>query len=78
MFKLLTFWGLAMLAGLALGPMISSWKNRDSSFWGFLSFVFPPAMLVLLVLPRLSGPRHRRLSWDEADQRDHERHNPPN
>lgn len=67
-----------MLAGLALGPMISSWKNRDSSFWGFVTFVFPPALLVLLALPRAAGQRPPKLSWDEADRRDSERHNPPN
>ena len=56
MFKIGTLYGAAMLAGLALGWLIASFKNRDSSFWGFCFFL-PPALLILLAVPRQSEPR---------------------
>lgn len=77
-FKFFTFWGVAMLAGLLLGPMLSAWKNRDTSFWGAVGFLFPPGLVVLLALPRYKGPPRRDESWDERDRRESERHNPDN
>ena len=59
-FELFTFWGFAMLAGLIAWPHGLAWKNRDTSFWGFVGFFFPPALVFLLVLPR--GPGRPRPS----------------
>lgn len=77
MFHYVTYYGLAMLAGLVLGPAISSFKNRDSSYWGFVCFLVPPALLMLLAMPRRVGPRLIRGSWHEQDAKERARHHGP-
>ena len=75
-FNVLTLYGLAMLAGLVLGPAISTFKNRDSSYWGFVCFFFPPALLILLALRRRVGPKVVRAGWHEQDARESARRHP--
>ena len=54
------------LAGL-LGGMLAAAKNRDWSAWTAWCVVFPPALLVLLLMPSHRGPRLPRPSLDEED-----------
>ncbi len=48
--------------------MLAGMKNRDYSFWGAWCFVLPPALIVLLLLPKNAGPRPRRATLDEEDR----------
>ena len=43
-------------------------KNRDVSYWAAWGFIFPPAVVVLLLLAKNTGPRPRRPSLDEEDR----------
>ena len=56
------------VSGIA-GAILAGIKNRDYSFWIAWTFLFPPSLLVLLVLPRLKGPRPRRPSLAEEERR---------
>jgi hypothetical protein len=75
--QLFTYGGLSMLFGMVLGYMIAAWKNQDASRWGFIGFIFPPAILLLLLAGRRTSPPVKSLPWDHQDAIDHARHHPP-
>lgn len=71
MLKGIVIWGVASLASAIMGGFIASWKNRDYSFWMAWSFILPGLVpLLLLLLPRLTGPRPRRPTLDQLDRHD--------
>lgn len=57
-----------MLASGVAGFVLAGVKNRGLSTWVAWCFLFPPSLLVLLMLPKLSGPRPRQRSLDEEDR----------
>ena len=61
-------WGLVASLAAALAGFLASIKNRDYSFWIGWTFILPPLVLILALLPRLSGPRPKRPSFDEDDK----------
>ncbi|MCB1519638.1 MAG: hypothetical protein KDJ37_03575 [Hyphomicrobiaceae bacterium] len=60
--------GLVCIVGGILGAFLAGLKNRDYSFWAAWGFVFPPSILLLLLLPKVVGPRPRRPTLDEEDR----------
>lgn len=60
--------GVLMIVSGIAGAMLAGMKNRDWSFWGAWCFVLPPALIVLLLLPKNAGPRPRRATLDEEDR----------
>lgn len=58
---------IMVVSGIA-GAFVAGAKNRDVSFWAAWSFIFPPSLLVLLLLGKNTGPRPRRPSLDEEDR----------
>ena len=76
--QIFTYVGLAMLSGVVFGYVVAATKNRDASRWAFICFFFPPAVFLLLLRPSRKGPAIKRMAWDDADNLDHARHNPPN
>jgi len=60
--------GALCVAGGILGALLAGSKNREYSFWTAWGFLFPPSVLVLLLLPKNPGPRPRRPSLDEEDK----------
>lgn len=65
--SMIVLWAaLAALAGL-VAFMLAGIKNRDISFWVALSFLLPPVVLVLALLPRRQGRRPRQPTLDELD-----------
>jgi MFS family permease len=66
----ISIWGIAAISGLVLGGFVAAFKNRDYSFWMAWCFLVPPALLVLLALPKLQGPRPRRPPLDAEDAHD--------
>ena len=60
--------GAVMLLGGLAGGIIAGFKNRDFSFWIAWGFLFPPSILIVLLLPALKGPRPRRRSLEEEDR----------
>lgn len=66
--KIVVVWGLTAIAAAVLAGILAGVKNRDYSFWIAWSFVLPPLVLFLLLLPRYQGVRPRRPSLDESDR----------
>lgn len=60
--------GGLMLGSAVVGGLVAGMKNRDYSFWAAWCFILPPAILVLLLLPKNHGPRPRRPTLDEEDR----------
>ena len=67
--QVIAIWGLAALASAALAGLVAGVKRRDHSFWMAWSFIFPPMLLILILMPQNEGPRPRRPSLDD-DQLD--------
>jgi hypothetical protein len=68
MVKIIAIWGIVSIASAVLAGIIAGIKRRDHSFWAAWSFLFPPMLLVLLVMPSNKGPRPRRPGVDEQEQ----------
>ncbi len=64
----ISMWGLVAIIASAVAGILAGAKNRDYSFWMAWSFIFPPIVLILALLPRFSGPRPRRPTLDEDDK----------
>lgn len=73
MFSVIAIVGLVMLSALTLALILGAVKNRDGSSWGMVSFFFPPAVLLLLFLPKVPGPRRKRPTWHDEERRDYAR-----
>lgn len=61
-------WGVTAIVCAAIAGVLAGAKNRDYSFWIGWTFVLPPLVVVLALLPRHIGPRPRRTSLDEEDK----------
>lgn len=68
MVKIIVIWGFVAIAASALAGLLAWAKNRDYSFWMGWSFILPPMVLILLLMPRHVGPRPRRPSLDMDDR----------
>ena len=69
MAKILAIWGVVAIASAIIGGLVASAKGRDHSFWATWSFLVPPMLLILLVMPSHKGPRPRRPGIDEIEDR---------
>ena len=58
-----------ILSGIA-GGILAGLKNRDYSFWIAWTFLLPPSLIVLALLPTIKGNRPRRITLDEEDARE--------
>ncbi|MGD9783578.1 MAG: hypothetical protein AB7E80_00615 [Hyphomicrobiaceae bacterium] len=65
---IIVFIGSLCIVGGIVGALLAGFKNRDYSFWAAWGFLFPPSILVLLLLPKHVGPRPRRPTLDEEDR----------
>jgi hypothetical protein len=68
MVKIIAIWGVAAVVSAVLAGIIAGVKRRDHSFWAAWSFLFPPMLLILLVMPSNKGPRTRRAGIDEQEE----------
>ena len=65
----IVYYALTTVAALLLGLVLGWVKNRDAQHWAFYCFLFPPAVILLLLLPKHVGPRPKRPTWDEDHRR---------
>lgn len=68
--KIIAFVGVAMIVSGLLGGLTAGFKNRDASSWAAYCFLFPPTLLLLLLLPKNTGPLPRRPPIDAEDHHD--------
>ena len=64
---LITIVGGIMIITSILGAVLAGLKNRDVSVWLAWTFLIPPTLLILSLLPRIKGRRPRRRTLDEED-----------
>jgi hypothetical protein len=64
----IVIWGVVALAAAVIAGVLAGVKNRDYSFWIAWTFVLPPLVLFLLLLPRNPGQRPRKPSLDEQER----------
>jgi hypothetical protein len=69
MAKVIVIWGLIAIASAIVAGLVAGAKRRDFSFWAAWSFLFPPMLLLLLLMPSNKGPRPRRPGIDELEDR---------
>jgi hypothetical protein len=69
MATVIAIWGVVAIASAILAGILAGAKRRDHSFWAAWSFLFPPMLLLLLVMPANKGPRTRRPGIDELEER---------
>lgn len=68
--QIIAIWGIFALTGALAGGILAAVKNRDHSAWAAWCFVFPPAVVALILLSRNPGPRPKRPSMDQDDDRE--------
>lgn len=66
--KWIAIWGVVSTLTAIVAGILASARNRDHSAWAAWCFIFPPALLLLAVLPRFQGVRQRRPTLDEEDR----------
>lgn len=66
----IVIWGVISIAAAIMAGFLAGWKNRDYSAWIGWSFVLPPLVIVLALLPKREGLRPRQPSLDEEDAAD--------
>jgi hypothetical protein len=67
MVRIIAVWGVTALVSALLAGILAGIKRRDHSFWAAWSFLVPPLLLILLVMPSNKGPRPRRRGIDELE-----------
>ncbi len=70
MVKVIAIWGIVAIASAVIAGVVAGIKRRDVSFWAAWSFLIPPALLILLLVPSNKGPRLRRPGIDELEDRE--------
>lgn len=65
--KYIVIWGFVSIAASLIAGAIAAIKNRDVSYWMGWSFVLPPMVLALLLIPSLKQPAPRRPSDADDD-----------
>jgi hypothetical protein len=70
MVKVIAFWGIISILSAIIGGIVAGLKRRDHSFWAAWSFLFPPMLILLLLLRHNRGPRPRRAGLDELEADD--------
>ena len=66
----IAIWGIVSIASAIIAGIVAGAKRRDHSFWAAWSFLVPPMLLILLLMPSNKGPRQRRPGLDELEQRE--------
>ncbi len=65
--QVIVIWGLIAILTSLLAGIVAAIKNRDVSYWMGWSFILPPMVVALLLLPGLKEPRPPRRSDDGDD-----------
>jgi hypothetical protein len=66
----IAIWGIVSIASAIIAGIVAGMKRRDHSFRAAWSFLVPPMLLILLLMPSNKGPRQRRPGLDELEQRE--------
>jgi hypothetical protein len=67
MIKGIIIWGMVATISAIVAGFLAASKRRDHSSWAAWAFVFPPIVLVYLLVPKNKGEKHRQRTLDEED-----------
>ena len=67
MVKWVVIWGAVAIGSAIAAGFLAASKRRDHSSWAAWAFVFPPILLVYLMVPKNQGEKKRRPTLDEED-----------
>ncbi len=70
MASFVAIYGSIMLLASALAGLVALAKRRDVSYWMTISFLFPPAVALLFLMAKNTGPRPRRESLEAEERRE--------
>ena len=56
----IVIWGLSATLSALVAGFLANWKNRDWSSWMAWCFLFPPLIVMLVILPSNAQPPPRR------------------
>lgn len=68
--KLIVVWGAVAIGSAFVAAIVAGMRNRDPSAWAAWCFLFPPAVLMVALMPTRKGSRPRRPTLDEEDARE--------
>ncbi|MGE3919116.1 MAG: hypothetical protein AB7F78_25795 [Hyphomicrobiaceae bacterium] len=68
--RFIAVWGIISIVSAVVAGIVAAARNRDHSWWAAWSFIFPPMLVILILLPPNKGPRPRRPSMDDEDRRE--------
>jgi ABC-type Fe3+-siderophore transport system permease subunit len=63
-------YGSLMLVALVAAGILAYLRGRDVSYWMTLSFLFPPFIILLFLMPKQTGPRPRREGLEAQEDRE--------
>ena len=66
----IVLWGVVAIAASVLAAVLAGVKNRDYSYWVAWSFLVPPVVVWLKVLPKNKGPRPRPPRHHDIERRE--------
>jgi hypothetical protein len=67
--KVIAIWGGVAIAAAFIAGIVAGIKRRDHFFWAAWSFLFPPMLLLLMVMPPNKSSRWPRPGIDELEER---------
>jgi hypothetical protein len=70
MAQFIAVYGTIAVVCSVLAGIIAYVKRRDPSYWIGTSFIFPPALIMLLLMKKNAGPRPTRPTLDSEDRHD--------
>jgi hypothetical protein len=70
MAQFIAIYGSLAVICAVLAGIVSYVKRRDPSYWIAITFLFPPAVFMLLLMKKNTGPRPVRPSLDSEDRQD--------
>lgn len=63
----IAIYGSAAIVAALVAAIVAGMKRRDYSFWAASTLLFPPLLIVLVLLPKNAGPRPVRAPLDADD-----------
>ncbi|MFM9940378.1 MAG: hypothetical protein ACKVP7_12885 [Hyphomicrobiaceae bacterium] len=66
--KWIVLWGVTALGAAIAAGILASVRNRNHSSWAAWCFVFPPLLIVLILLPAYKGVLPPPRSMDDDDR----------
>ncbi len=70
MAKFIAIYGSLMLLTSVVAGIIAYAKRRDVSYWMTLAFLFPPFVIMLILMTKNVGARPRRESLEAQERRE--------